>query len=68
MAEFRLIYLLLNRNWKVCICHAPITQNRVVNHLIKYIAIGFMSLQLIEKPSPLVRDLILIDYNNFMLL
>ncbi|KAH1048284.1 hypothetical protein J1N35_039068 [Gossypium stocksii] len=67
LKELQLIYQLVNQNWKVCIPHIPKTHNKIVDHLAKCIATGFMRLQLIEEPPPLARDLILIEYNDSML-
>ncbi|MBA0682342.1 hypothetical protein Goari_024069, partial [Gossypium aridum] len=63
LTELRLIYRLLNRNWKVHIRHIPRTHNKVADHLAKCTATSFMKQQLIEEPPHLVRDLILTDCN-----
>lgn len=68
LTKIRLIYRLISRNWKVRIRYVPRTHNGVADYLSKTIASDSMRLKLMEEPPPLVRELLVEDYNGSMLL
>lgn len=48
--ELQTIHKLIQRNWKIRICHIPKAHKAIADFMVKYVAIGLTDIQVFIEP------------------